>query len=93
MDIKTGLATVSLLVLSTLPAFAQLRDWLAPLPATPLPGTADVLTFSDSTINYGSRAKVRIYRPEGVYDIDNSGLATPAATEAGADSKDQPGKR
>ena len=70
MDIKTGLATVSLLVMSSLPSFAELRDWLAPPPEA-LPGIRDVLKYSDTSINFGSRAGVRVYRPEGIYELRN----------------------
>jgi hypothetical protein len=78
MDIKTGLATVGLLVVSSLPTFAELRNWLVPLPDTQLPAATSVLKFTDTSINYGSRARVRIFRPDGVYDIDNTGQAVPA---------------
>ena len=31
----------------------------------------DRSALKDSAFNYGSRARVRIYRPDGVYDIRN----------------------
>lgn len=84
MDIKTGLATASLLAMSNLPSSAQIRNWL-PLPDAKLPVAADVLTFTDPSMNYGPRARVRIYRPDGVYDIDNTPLQAPAAAETGSE--------
>jgi hypothetical protein len=79
--------------MSNLPSYAQLRNWLAPLPDAKLPVAADVLTFSDTSINYGSRARVRIYRPEGVYEIDNSQAGTAPATEGNRDSESTPDQR
>jgi hypothetical protein len=70
MDIKTGLATVSLLAMSNLPSLAE-RDWLAPLPGAQQQTAADVLKYPDASIDYGSRARVRIYRPDGIYDLRN----------------------
>lgn len=69
MDIKMGLATVSLLAMSSLPSLAQ-RDWIAP-PDTQPPAAAPALKFSDTTIDYGSRARVRLYRPDGIYELRN----------------------
>jgi hypothetical protein len=82
MDIKTGLAAAGLLVMGGHPTFAELRNWLAPVPDT-LPAATDVLKFSDTSINYGPRARVRIYRPDGIYDVDSSGHAVPAAEADG----------
>ena len=70
MDIKTGLATVSLLAMSNLPSLAE-RDWLAPLPGAQQATAVDVLKYPDTSIDYGSRARVRLYRPEGIYDLRN----------------------
>lgn len=70
MDIKTGLATVSLLAMSNLPSLAE-RDWLAPLPGAQQATAADVLKYPDTSVDYGSRARVRLYRPEGIYDLRN----------------------
>ena len=72
MVIKTALATAGLLALSNLPSWGQVRDWLAPLPDIRGSIAADVLTFRDTSVNYGPRARVRVLRPEGVYEIDNS---------------------
>jgi len=87
MDIKTGLASIGVLALSNLPTSAQLRNWLAPLPDAKVPAMTDVLKFSDTSINYGSRARVRIYRPDGVYEIDNSELGASPTTEVDRESK------
>lgn len=68
MDIKTGLVAASLLAMSNLPSLAR-RDWLAPVPGAEPPAAAAILKFSDTSIDYGSRARVRIYRPDGIYDL------------------------
>jgi hypothetical protein len=70
MDIKTGLATIGLLAMSALPSLAE-RDWLAPAPGGQSPAAVPVLKFSDTTIDYGSRAQVRIFRPDGIYELRN----------------------
>ena len=70
MDIKTGLATVSLLATSNFPSLAE-RDWLAPPPAAEQQTAADLLKVPDTSIDYGSRARVRVFRPEGIYDLRN----------------------
>jgi len=88
MIIKTASAMAILLAMSDLPTAAQVRNWLAPLPSMPEAGgttTADVLTFMDTSINFGPRARVRVYRPEGVYEIDNSGAGAAATDGAHAD--------
>ena len=79
MVIKTALATAGVLVLSNLPSWGQVRDWLAPLPDIRGSIAADVLTFRDTSINYGPRARVRVLRPEGVYEIDNTPTTEPAS--------------
>ncbi len=91
MVIKTALATMSLLALSDLPSLAQARNWLAPVPDTKTTISADALTFSDPTINFGSHARVRVYRPDGVYDIDNSAITMPPAVDV--DTKAEPTPR
>jgi hypothetical protein len=84
MVIKTALAAVGLLAMSNFPSSGQVRSWL-PLPDTKGTLAADVLTFTDTSINFGSRATVRIYRPDGVYEIDNSQAAEePKASETGS---------
>jgi hypothetical protein len=35
-----------------------------------------VLKFEDTSINYGPRVRVRVLRPEGVYEIDNTHAET-----------------
>ncbi len=71
MVIKTALVTVGLLAMSNLPSWGQVRNWLA-VPETKSTIASDVPKFVDTSVNYGPRAMVRIYRPEGVYEIDNS---------------------
>lgn len=89
MDIKTGLATVGLLVMGSHPTFAELRNWLAPLPDTRLPGTSNLLNLSDS-IDYGSRAQVRVYRPDGIYELRNGKYerSTSGFGDAGTETAD-----
>jgi hypothetical protein len=89
MDIKTGLATVSLLAMSNLPSLAE-RDWLAPLPGAQQATAADGMKFRDTSIDYGSRARVRIYRPDGVYDLRNGNyeLSPPGSVDADAETLD-----
>ncbi len=81
MVIKTALVTAGLLVMSNLPSFGQVRNWLS-VPEVKAPIAADVLKFSDTSINFGPRASVRIYRPDGVYEIDNSRVVEPDAAES-----------
>ena len=45
------------------------RNWLTNEPDLTAGTASDVWKLRDSSINYGSRARVRIYRPDGVYDI------------------------
>ena len=83
MVIKTALAAVGILAVSNFPSLGQVRNWLA-LPDAKSTIASDVLTFTDTSVNYGSRATVRIYRPDGVYQIDNSSAAPePAPSESG----------
>lgn len=77
METRTTFAAVVALALSGLAASAQTRDWLGPVTDKKPTVTADVLKFEDTSINYGPRARVRILRPEGEYEIDNSGGTTP----------------
>ena len=65
---------------------ALARHWLAGEPDATPAITADTATPMDSAFNYGSRAGVRIYRPDGVYELRNgnfvrssSGFADPDA--------------
>ncbi len=76
METRTTFAAVVALALSGLAASAQTRDWLGPVTDKKPTVTADVLKFEDTSINYGPRARVRILRPEGEYEIDNSGATT-----------------
>lgn len=80
MVIKTALVTAGLLVMSNLPSLGQVRNWLA-VPEVKGTIAADVLTFSDTSINFGPRARVRVLRPDGVYEIDNSSVGTSTTTE------------
>jgi hypothetical protein len=50
---------------------ALARNWLTNEPDVPPAISEDRAVLKDSAFNYGSRARVRIYRPDGVYDIRN----------------------
>jgi hypothetical protein len=50
---------------------ALARNWLTNEPDVPPAISEDGAVLKDSAFNYGSRARVRIYRPDGVYDIRN----------------------
>ena len=50
---------------------ALARNWLTSEPDVPPAISEDRSVLKDSAFNYGSRARVRIYRPDGVYDIRN----------------------
>lgn len=48
---------------------ALARNWLASEPDTaPVIGSG-TSALKDSSIDYGSRVQVRIYRPDGIYEI------------------------
>lgn len=72
MVIKTALVTAGLLFMSNLPSLGQVRNWLAVPEVKGTISTTDVLKFTDTSINFGPRAQVRVYRPEGVYEVDTS---------------------
>ncbi len=72
MVIKTALVTAGLLFMSNLPSLGQVRNWLAVPEVKGTVSTTDVLKFTDTSINFGPRAQVRVYRPEGVYEVDTS---------------------
>jgi hypothetical protein len=73
METSTTFATLVVLALSGLAASAQTRVWVGPLPEKKETASAgEVLKFEDTSINYGPRVRVRVLRPEGVYEIDNT---------------------
>ena len=78
MVIKTALVTAGLLVMSNLPSSGQVRNWLA-VPEVKGTIATDVLKFTDTSINFGPRAQVKVYRPDGVYELDTSGNREPEA--------------
>lgn len=81
MERTTALAALCLLAVSSIASGAQTRNWLAPIPDTRETITADALTLHDNSINYGPRARVRLYRPDGVYEIDNFDSDAPHTNE------------
>ncbi|MFA6139932.1 MAG: hypothetical protein WC684_04345 [Hyphomicrobium sp.] len=71
MKTNTVSSIVTVLALGTTATTTLERNWLANEPDV-TPGTpSDSSMLNDSSINYGSRARVRIYRPDGVFDIRN----------------------
>ena len=71
MKTNTVSSIVTVLALGASATTALARSWLTNEPDV-MPGAAsDTPTLRDSSINYGSRARVRIYRPDGVYDLRN----------------------
>jgi hypothetical protein len=50
---------------------ALARNWLTSEPDATPAIIADTPTPMDSAFNYGSRVGVRIYRPDGVYELRN----------------------
>jgi acetyl esterase/lipase len=50
---------------------ALARNWLTNQPEATAAPLSDQSTPTDITINYGARARVRLYRPDGEYEIHN----------------------
>ena len=71
MNIKTVAAIAIVLAFEASATTAFARNWLTNEPDVTPAIAADTAMLKDSAINYGSRARVRIYRPDGVYDLRN----------------------
>jgi hypothetical protein len=70
MNIRTILAVATVLALGCFGTAALARNWLTNEPDASVP-TSEPQMLDDSSINYGTRAHVRIYRPDGEYDLRN----------------------
>jgi hypothetical protein len=66
MKTNTVSSIVTVLALGASATPTPERNWL-----THETAPSDASMLKDSSINFGSRARVRIYRPDGVYDIRN----------------------
>jgi hypothetical protein len=82
MVIHTAVALVSVVAIGVLTDVVEARNWLAPVPETQRPIGGDAVTFRDTSVVYGSRARVRIYRPDGVFDL-NSDFTSDRVMEPG----------
>jgi hypothetical protein len=71
MVIHAAAALASVAAIVVLTDVVEARNWLAPVPDTQRPIGGDAVTFRDTSVVYGSRARVRIYRPDGVYDLNS----------------------
>ena len=90
MNTNTIFAVATLLALGCFGTAALARNWLTNEPdATSVP-PSDASTLRDSSINYGTRARVRIYRPDGEYEIRNGNYerSPSGQDDIDADTKD-----
>lgn len=71
MNTNTVSAIAIVLAFEASATTALARNWLTSEPDATPAITADTAMLKDSAFNYGSRARVRIYRPDGVYDLRN----------------------
>ena len=73
------------LVLSCLASSAMARDWLHNPSSPAAPPLPSVATLAVPFVNYGTRAQVRIIRPDGVYELGEDyyryGTEGPGAVE------------
>jgi len=60
---------------------AAARNWLEPLPANRDAITAGALALRDVPIRFGQRVRVRIFAPEGVYELDDADFNVQRAFE------------
>ncbi len=69
MDSKTIFAAATVVALGASATTAVARNWVASDPnAAPVLDSGTSM-LKDSSIDYGKRAQVRIYRPDGIYEI------------------------
>ncbi|MFN3624700.1 MAG: hypothetical protein ACK4TP_11640 [Hyphomicrobium sp.] len=103
MVIKTALVTAGLLVTSTnihlaIATFVALgasatagvaRNSSAIEPGVAPAISAGTLKLKDSSIDYGSRVRVRIYRPDGIYELRNGNYELSPSGFGEADTETQ----
>ncbi len=69
MNANTIAAIATVLALGSSATTAVARNWVASEPDAAPAISAGASTLKDSSIDYGSRVQVRIYRPDGIYEI------------------------
>ena len=88
MDSKTIFAAATVLALGASATTALARSWLTNEPDMTSVTAAGASKPTDFWIDYGSRARVRVYRPDGVYDIREDGYEFPATLDGGESQTD-----
>jgi hypothetical protein len=81
MDSKTIFAAATVLALGASATTALARNWLTNEPDTRSVTAAGASKLTNFWIDYGPRARVRVYRPDGVYDIRKDDYELPATQE------------
>ncbi|MFA5900016.1 MAG: hypothetical protein WC829_13000 [Hyphomicrobium sp.] len=76
--VMTAAVFISMYVTAT---SAWARNWLAPVPEARASISDSVLTPTGTAINFGPRARVRVYRPDGIYEMDGSPILPAHALE------------
>jgi len=71
MNTKTISAVATVLALGCSGTAAFARNWLTNEPEATFVPAPDASTPRDASINYGPRARMRIYRPDGEFEIRN----------------------
>ena len=68
-------------------ATAHARNWLSNEPDLNSVTAAGASKLTNFWINYGPRARVRVYRPEGVYDVRKDDYELSPAMQDEADGQ------
>jgi hypothetical protein len=63
------------------------RNWLTNEPDAISPPFSDTSKPTDLTINYGPRARVRIYRPDGEYELRDGKYVRAPAVQGDVDAQ------
>ena len=69
---------------------AAARNWLTNEPDAPSVPFSDLATPPDITVNFGARARVRLYRPDGEYEIHNGKYERAPSVQGDADADARP---
>ena len=77
MDTKTIFIAATVLALGASATTALARNWLTNEPDSTSVTAAGASKLTNFWIDYGPRARVRVYRPEGVYDIRKDDYVLP----------------